>query len=70
MKDGEQIGYFNSGEILSNRNYIDGNRHGEYTNYFIDGEINYKYYHINGKMVTELEWLSYNRNLTLQLLGL
>ena len=46
MKDGEQIGYFNS------------------------GEISFKYYYINDKLVSEFEWISYNRNTKLELLGL
>jgi len=69
-RDGEYIGYYSSGEISYKMNYIDGKRHGGYIRYFKDGEINYKSYYINDNYVTELVWLSYNRNLTLELLGL
>jgi len=51
-------------------NYIDGYLHGEYTCYYYSGEISYKSYYIYGKFVSEFEWISYNRNLTLELLGL
>jgi len=67
---GECIYYFISGEILSKRNFIDGELHGECIKYYSSGEISYKCNYVNGSYVTELEWLSYNRNLKLELLGL
>jgi len=70
MKDGEHIGYYSSGLISSVRNYLDGKLNGEYINYYSSGEISYKCNYVNGSYVTELEWLSYNRNLKLELLGL
>ena len=70
MKDGEHIRYYENGEILSKCRYLDGERHGEYISYFTSGDIWSKSYHINGKFVSESEWLSYNRNIKLELLGL
>jgi len=83
MKDGEQIGYFNSGEIEYKCWYLDGKINGEYIyyyrigerngeqiGYFNSGEISFKYYYINDKLVSEFEWISYNRNTKLELLGL
>jgi len=68
--NGESIDYYKSGEIKYKCFYIDGNLHGEYIRYYSNGEITYKYYYIYGDDVTELEWLCYNRNLKLELLGL
>jgi len=68
MKDGEHIGYYGSGEILHKCLYLDGKLHGECIHYSESGEVEYKYYHIYHEPVTESEWLSYNRNLTLELL--
>jgi len=62
------ICYFRSGEISYKMNYIDGDLHGEYIRYFKDGEIYYKSNYLGGKPVTELEWLSYNRNIKLELI--
>jgi len=70
MTDGEHIKYYKSGVIYSKINYLDGNRHGESIYYYESGEIYSKYYHIDGKSDTELEWLSYNRNLKFKFLGL
>jgi len=70
MKDGEHIEYYSDGEINYKCNYLDGKRHGESITYFRSGEISSKYYYIYDNLVIKLEWLSYNRNLTLELLGL
>jgi len=70
MKDVEHIDYYLSGEISYKCNYLDGKRHGEYIRYYKSGEISYKYYYIYGKSVTKFEWISYNRNNKLELLGL
>ena len=70
MKDGEHIEYYDIGDISSKCNYKDGEKHGEYIGYCPSGEIRYKYYYINGKKVNELFWISYNRNIKLELLGL
>jgi len=43
---------------------------GEHIEYYYSGEINYKSYYIDGKGVTEFEWLCYVRNIKLELLGL
>jgi len=70
MTDGEHINYYETGEILSKCWCLDGNRHGESIIYFKTGEIESKCYYINDNLITELEWLGYNRNLKLELLGL
>jgi len=56
--------------VGSKCNYKDGEKHGEYIGYCPSVEIRYKYYYINGKKVNELFWISYNRNIKLELLGL
>jgi len=68
--NGEFIYYSISGEIGSKCNYIYGYRNGESIRYHLSGEIVFKYYYIYGKSVTKLEFISYNRDLTLKLLGL
>ena len=70
MNNGEHIEYYSDGEIRYRCNYLGVNRHGEFINYFTSGEISSKYYYIYDNLVIKLEWLSYNRNLTLELLGL
>jgi len=45
-------------------------KHGEYIQYLLTGEMWSKINYINGEFVTELEWISYNRNIKLELLGL
>ena len=67
---GEYICYYISGEISYKINFIDGKRHGEFTAYYESGEVDFKSYDINGEGVTELEWLSYNRNIKFELLVL
>jgi len=67
---GEYIYYYTIGEISSKINYLDGKLHGEYIGYYSSGEISYKYWYLYGESVTELEWISYNRNIKLKLLGL
>jgi len=67
---GECIYYFISGEILSKRNFIDGELHGECISYYESVEISSKSYYINDKFVSEFEWISYNRNIKLELIGL
>ena len=67
---GESINYFMSGLISSKCNFIYGEFNGECIYYFLSGELNYKSYYIYDKAVTELEWISYNRNIKLELLGL
>ena len=70
MKDGEHIEYYESGEISIKYNWLGGKKHGEFIDYYKSGDIWSKSYHINGKFVSESEWLSYNRNIKLELLGL
>jgi len=70
MKDGEHIGYYKSGEISSKFFILDGKFNGEYISCYENGDISSKYYYINDNYATELEWLCYNRNLTLELIGL
>jgi hypothetical protein len=41
-------------------------KHGEYISYLKSGEVIYKWYYINNDMVTESEWLSYNRDIKLE----
>jgi len=53
MKDGENIEYYDSGEIQSIINYLDGNLHGEHIDYYTSGEISYKCNYINGKLYGE-----------------
>jgi len=67
---GESIYYFPCGEISSSRNYLDDNLHGELTRYNINGVVLYKCWYLYGESVTELEWLSYDRNIKLELIGL
>jgi len=67
---GEYINYFTSGNIIFKYSYLEGKKHGEFIDYYSSGEISYKFYYINDNLVTELEWLCYNRNLKLDLLGL
>jgi len=67
---GEFITYFKTGEISYKCNYLYGKRQGEYIIYYESGKIRSKYYFIDDKVVTELEWISYNRNIKLELLGL
>jgi len=45
-------------------------KHDEIIEYYPSGEISCKYCYINGNLVTELECISYNRNLKLKLLVL
>jgi len=49
MKDGENIKYYDTGEILSKFNIIDYKKHGEYTYYYQSGEIMIKYYYLDGE---------------------
>jgi len=51
-------------------NYLDGKRQGEHIDYYLSGEIKYKCSYINDNLVSELDWISYNRNLKFELLGL
>jgi len=69
-RNGEYIKYFISGDIKCKCNYIDGEVHGEYIYYYINGEVECKYYYICSNEITELDWISYNRNIKLELLGL
>jgi len=68
--NGENIYYYESGKIYSKCFYIDGDLNCEYISYFKDGELWSKRYFINNIHVTKLEWISYNRNIKLELLGL
>jgi len=70
VKDGEHIEYFKTGEIYYKCNYLDGKLHGEYISYYLNGEISYVWYYIYSEWVTELEWISYIRNIKLEFLGL
>ena len=70
MKDGGYIKYYKSGDIKYKINFTDGKRHGEFISLCENGEIFYKYYYIYDKVVTELGWFCYNRNIKLELLGL
>jgi antitoxin component YwqK of YwqJK toxin-antitoxin module len=47
---GEQIGYYDTGQIMYKHNYNNGNKHGEHIGYHSNGKINYKEYYINGKL--------------------
>jgi len=67
---GESIYYFKSGDIASISNYLCGDTHGECIYYHASGKIYLKSLYIYSKGVTELEWLSYNRNIKLELIGL
>jgi len=69
-RHGESIKYFSSGDISYTMNYIDDNLHGESIIYYKVSEIFYKYYYIYDKVVTELGWISYDRNIKFELLGL
>jgi len=69
---GEFISYFISGEIYCKCNYLGGKRNGESIRYFDDRENVelYKKYYISGRLVTKLEWISYDRNIKLESIGL
>jgi len=67
---GEFINYFTSGEVSYKCWYIDGKYHGEFISYYENGDITSKHYYIYGNLVIELKWLSYNRNIKFELLGL
>jgi len=69
-RHGEHIGYYLSGEISHNCNHIGDILHGEFIFYYRSGEISYVWYYIYSECVSELEWISYNRNLKLEFLGL
>jgi len=68
-RHGESIYYYISGEIGTKCNFIGGKLHGESISYDY-GEIFYKSYYLNDIEITEFEWISYNRNKKLELLGL
>jgi len=70
MKEGENIDYYLSGDILSKCFILEGSLHGLYIHYYESGDICSTHYHINGKLVTKFEWISYTRNIKLELLGL
>jgi len=70
INNGECIYYYETGEISSIINYKDGRKNGESINYFKSGLILFMKYYINNIKVSEFEWVSYNRNLKLELLGL
>ena len=42
MKDGENIGYYDSGEMRSKCNYLGGKLHGDHIAYLISGVISIK----------------------------
>jgi len=65
---GEHIDYYSGGDIKCKCNYKDGKYHGECIYYYPGGEIFYKSCYIDGKGVIELEWISYNRNIKLELI--
>jgi len=69
-RHGSYISYFKSGEIWSKINYLDCKFHGEHISYYSSGEVSIKSYNINGNVVSELEWISYSRNIKLGLLVL
>jgi len=69
-RHGEYTHYFISGEISYKYSYLDGKLHGKCIYYNESGEITSKSYYINGKFVSEFGWISYNRNIKLELLGL
>jgi len=70
MKDGEFIDYYPSGEISCSRYFVDSKLNGVCIVYYESGDICSTHYHINGKLVTKFEWISYTRNIKLELLGL
>ena len=67
---GEFIKYYHNGEIQSHRNFTYNKLYGKSIHYNESGVIWTEYYYINGKSVTKLKWISYNRNKKLELLGL
>jgi len=54
MKDGEDILYYGTGEILSKMNFLDGKPVGEFTSYYESGEILCKCWYLDGKKHGEL----------------
>ena len=49
IKDGEEILYYPSGELLAKGNYVNGKEEGEWISYFENGEIFTKGFYKNGK---------------------
>jgi antitoxin component YwqK of YwqJK toxin-antitoxin module len=68
-KHGEQIGYYNDGQIMYTNNYINGNKYGEHIGYDDNGEIMYKLNYINGVYVSQEEWIAYDRKLKMKMIS-
>jgi len=69
-KNGEYIEYYMTGEIDFIETYSNGKMNGTSISYYISGEIYSIYYYIDNNRVSDEEWLSYNRNLILESIGL
>ena len=57
---GKRLTYYYNGELKCIEIYVDGKKHGKQTRYWSDGE-NWYNYMINGKDVSEEEWILYSR---------
>jgi len=60
MKEGENIEYYDTGEIRSKINYSDVEYHVEYIEYYKSGFIKYKCNYLDGKL--NLEYIGYYMN--------
>jgi antitoxin component YwqK of YwqJK toxin-antitoxin module len=58
---GEQVCYHDNGQIMYKENYINGKYHGKQIGYYNYGQIMYKNDYINGKLVSQEEWVAYER---------
>jgi antitoxin component YwqK of YwqJK toxin-antitoxin module len=58
---GIQIKYYSNGQIRYKKNYINGKYHGEQIGNHGTGKIWYKDYYINDKLVSQEEWIAYER---------
>ena len=48
---GEDVTYYENGQLWFKHNYVNGEKHGEHVTYFENGQIYYKGNYVNGKLV-------------------
>ena len=62
---GSVYAYFSDGKtVYLKSDFVDGKQHGEYVEYFQDGQISYKYNFKDG--IEDGEWVWYNKNGSVQ----
>jgi antitoxin component YwqK of YwqJK toxin-antitoxin module len=69
LKQGEETGYWSNGQIMFKYNYRNGEYHGEQIVYDLNGQIDYKKYYINDKLVSQEEWIAYDRKLKIEMMS-